>query len=220
MKKLWRNNGLTIVLLAFFLLFWGAQTVTGWHVYNDDQQQHHEATISLLAYLGTGHWAEATFENWESEFLQMAAYVVLTSFLYQKGSAESKDPAKDAEDVDREPDPNKPDAPGPVRKGGLMLAFYRNSLSLALASLFLLSFALHAIGGAREYSQEQIQFGQKPVSTWQFLGTSEFWFQSFQNWQSEFLAVVAIVVLTIWLRQKGSSESKPVDAPHSQTGSG
>ena len=219
MKKLWRNNGLTIVLLGFFLLFWGAQTVTGWHVYNNDQQQHREEMVSLLTYLGTGHWLEATFENWESEFLQMAAYVVLTSFLFQKGSAESKDPDKD-EEVDKEPDANKPDAPGPVKKGGLILALYRNSLSLSLAVLFLLSFVLHAMGGAREYSEQQIQFGQKPVSTWQFLGTPEFWFQSFQNWQSEFLAVVAIVVLSIWLRQKGSAESKPVDAPHSQTGSG
>jgi hypothetical protein len=219
MKKFWHNNGLTIVLLACFLAFWGGQTVVGWHVYNDEQQQHREKTVSLPAYVGTGHWMEATFENWESEFLQMAAYVVLGTALFQKGSAESKDPDK-AEDVDKEPDPNKPDAPGPVKKGGLALTLYRHSLSLAFAALFLLSFALHAIGGAREYSSEQIQFGQQPVSTWEFLGTSEFWFQSLQNWQSEFLAVVSIVVLSIWLRQKGSPESKPVDAPHSQTGSG
>lgn len=219
MKKFWRNNGLTIALLACFFLFWGGQTVVGWHDYNDDQQDHHEPQISLIHYLDTGHFVEATFENWESEFLQMAMYVWMTSFLFQKGSAESKDPDKE-EESDKEPDPNKPDAPGPVKKGGLILKIYENSLALAFLSLFLFSFIMHAIGGAREYSEEQLQVGQPPVSTPEFMTTSHFWFQSLQNWQSEFLAVAAIVFLTIYLRQKGSPESKPLDAPHSQTGEG
>jgi hypothetical protein len=219
MKKIWRTNGLTIALLAFFFAFWSAQTFTGWRVYNDEQKQHNEAPVTLSGYIGSAHWMEATFENWESEFLQMGAYVILTTFLFQKGSAESKDPDK-AEETDRKPDPTRKDAPEPVKKGGLILALYRNSLSLAFFGLFLLSFGLHAIGGAREYSQQQIQYGQKPVSVWEFLGTSQFWFQSFQNWQSEFLAVASIVVLSIRLRQQGSPQSKPVDAPHSETGSG
>lgn len=219
MKHFWRNNGLTVVLLVCFFTFWSGQTITGWHTYNEEQEQHHQPRISLAGYLGTGHFVEATFENWESEFLQMAAYVWLTTFLFQKGSAESKDPDK-SEAADKESDPNKNDAPGPVKKGGWLLTLYSNSLSLALLGLFLISFALHAVGGAREYSAQQIQFGAPPVTTWQFLSTSQFWFQSFQNWQSEFLAVASIVVFSIFLRQKGSPESKPVDAPHSQTGNG
>jgi hypothetical protein len=159
-------------------------------------------------------------ENWESEFFQMGWYVLLTVFLFQKGSSESKKP-DEKEPVDRDPrqSKNKKDAPWPVRKGGFVLKLYENSLSLAFLLLFLLSFFLHALGGARVYNEEQAQHGGELVSsTWQYMGTSRFWFESFQNWQSEFLAIFAMVVLSIWLRQKGSPESKPVDAPHSQTG--
>jgi hypothetical protein len=219
MKKIWRNNGLTATLLFCFFLFWGAQTLTGWHDYNHQQEDYHRAEITLGSYLFTGHFLEATFENWESEFLQMAAYVMLSVSLYQKGSAESKDPDK-AEETDAEPDPNRPDAPQAVKSGGFLLKLYQNSLSLAFCLLFLFSFCMHAVGGAMEYSHEQMLQGKPPISIREFMGTSEFWFQSFQNWQSEFLAVASIVVFTIFLRQKGSPESKPVDAPHSQTGSG
>lgn len=219
MKGFWRYNGLSVVVSVLFLLCWIGQTLTGWHTFNGDQVQHHEAASSLTQYLTTGHFVEATFENWESEFLQMAAYVWLTTFLFQKGSSESKDPDKE-EAVDREPDPNKGGAPSPVKRGGLVLKLYENSLALAFLLMFFISFGLHAWGGAIEYSHEQAQFGEVPVSVWQFFGTSEFWFQSFQNWQSEFLSVISIVVLSIWLRQKRSPESKPVDAAHSDTGDG
>jgi hypothetical protein len=157
-------------------------------------------------------------ENWESEFLQMAVYVVLTAILFQKGSAESKDPEKQ-EEVDRHPDPRRRGAPGPVRRGGWTLALYRHSLSLAFVALFALSLLLHAVGGAAEYNNEQTAHGQSErVSVVQYLGTSQFWFESLQNWQSEFLAIAAMVLLTIFLRQQGSPESKPVDSPHSETG--
>jgi hypothetical protein len=210
---------LSVVVSVLFAICWLGQIFTGWHSFNAEQQQHKEPTSSLVQYLSTGHFVEATFENWESEFLQMAGYVWLTTFLFQKGSSESKDPDKD-EPVDREPDPNKKGAPGPIQKGGMVLKLYENSLALTFLLLFLISFTLHAWGGAIEYSHEQAQFGQPAVSIWQFMGTSEFWFQSFQNWQSEFLSVISIVLLSIWLRQKGSPESKPVDAPHDQTGDG
>ena len=170
------------------------------------------------AYLRSPEFLEPTAENWESEFLQMGAYVVLTAFLVQKGSAESKDPDQ-AEPVDRRPDPNRPGAPGPVRRGGGALALYRHSLSLAFLALFAVSFVLHAIGGAGAYNQEQAAHGRpERVSALGYMGTARFWFQSPQNWQSEFLAVLAIVVLTIFLREHGSPESKPVDAAHAETG--
>jgi hypothetical protein len=223
MRRLLRENGLSIVWLGmFFLTLVFGQSVVGQREYNNDQKQHGQAEVTYVEYLGSAHFVEATMENWESEFLQMFLFVVLTVFLYQKGSAESKK-LDEEEDVDREPARSKPkkDAPWPVRKGGLALKLYENSLSLAFLLLFLGSFFLHAAGGAREYNQDQAEHGQgERVSTLQYMGTSRFWFESLQNWQSEFLSVGLMVVLTIWLRQKGSPESKPVDAPHSQTGKG
>jgi len=149
----------------------------------------------------------------------MASYVLLTIWLVQKGSSESKPPGGDpSKDADPRSVTELERAPGPVRRGGWRLVLYENSLGIALALLFMLSFVLHAIGGAREYSAEQVAHGQQPVSAMHFVTTSTFWFQSFQNWQSEFVAVGSIVVLTIFLRQRGSPESKPVAAPHHETG--
>jgi len=222
MRRFFRNNGLSLVLfvLFFFTLLVG-QSIVGQREYNNDQQEHGQPAIGYAAYLATPHFLEATMENWESEFLQMFIFIVLTIFLYQKGSAESKDPDK-KEEVDRDPRDarNKKDAPWPVRRGGFVLKLYENSLSLAFLIMFLLSLWLHAMGGAGEYNEEQIAHGHasEQVSTITYMGTSRFWFESLQNWQSEFLAIGMMVLLTVWLRQKGSPESKPVDAPHDQTG--
>ena len=149
----------------------------------------------------------------------MGLYVLLTISLRQQGSSESKD-LEEKEEVDREPDPNRKDAPWPVKKGGLVLAIYKNSLSLAFVLLFITSFLLHAGGSFNKYNEEQIFEGKPKVSISEFIGGSRFWFESFQNWQSEFIAVISIVVLSIYLRQKGSPESKPVDASFEETGTG
>jgi hypothetical protein len=219
MQRFLRDTSLSLVMFGLFALFLVAQSITGFAVYNDEQREHSEETISFPDYLGTGHFIEATFENWESEYLQMGAYVLFTVYLFQRGSSESKDPDK-PEPVDEDPRQarDRSDAPWPVRKGGLVLRLYEHSLAIAFGLLFLVSFFLHAVGGAWEYSQEQLAHGGQAVSTWEFLRTSEFWFQSFQNWQSEFLAVFSIVALSIFLRQRGSPESKPVAAPHAKTG--
>ncbi|TCJ17891.1 hypothetical protein EPD60_05875 [Flaviaesturariibacter flavus] len=214
---MWRNNGLTIVAFAFFLLTFVGQLFSGVLQYNEEQQQEGGAPVSLGKYLATGHFIEATFENWESEFLQMAMFVVLTAFLYQKGSAESKDPDKD-EEVDHDDKPPGPDTPWPVKKGGWILKFYENSLSIVLFLLFLLSFVLHWYGSLKSFNQEQARLGKPLESAFQFLGNSKLWFESFQNWQSEFLSVGVMILFTIFLRQKGSAQSKPVEAPDSQTG--
>jgi hypothetical protein len=146
---------------------------------------------------------------------------VLTVFLFQKGSSESKDPDKE-EEVDRDPRKSRddPEAPWPVRRGGIVLKLYEHSLLIAFTLLFLLSFALHATGGLEHYNSEQREHGQPTVTLTEYVTGSRFWFESFQNWQSEFLSVLAIVFLSIWLRERGSPESKPVDAPHDETGSG
>ena len=220
MRRFWRYNGLSIVLFAFFVgTLWG-QSVTGHRHHNHEQRDHGQPEVTYGEYLRSPAFLEATMENWESEFLQMAVYVVFTVMLFQRGSAESKDPDA-AEPVDREPDPERKDAPGPVRRGGLVLWLYQRSLSLTFGALFLVSFFLHGMGGAGDYNEEQAEHGQpERVTTLGYMATSRFWFESLQNWQSEFLAMFCIVVFTIWLRQQGSPESKPVDASHRQTGEG
>ena len=215
------RNGLSIVLLSFMFIFWGCQYVAGWKDHNATLIELHKAPLEFASYATSGHFISATFENWESEFLQMAMYVVLTVFLRQRGSAESKklkdEEGAGEEDVDREPVP-KPGAPGPVNKGGWRLALYKHSLSIAFGLLFLLSFLLHFSGSLAENNEEELAKGKPASTVGEYLSDPHFWFESFQNWQSEFLAVAAIVLLSIWLRQKGSPESKPVDTPHYETG--
>jgi hypothetical protein len=217
MRRLLRNNSLALVTFGLFFLFLLVQSVTGNREYNEEQREHGEATVGYVEYLGTGDLKESVFENWESEFLQMGAFVLLTIFLRQKGSPESKN-VEGTEDVDAEPDPNRKGAPGPVRKGGLALALYRNSLSIALLSLFVVSLLLHAAGGAEKYGDEQETHGEPRISVVTYMTTARFWSESMENWQSEFLAVGSLVVLSIFLRQQGSPESKPVDHPHVETG--
>jgi len=218
MKRFWRDNGLSLVLFALFLVFWAGQALTGWREEVEEYRDHGATPPAFAEYLRSGSFVEATTENWESEFLQMFGYVLFTVFLYQRGSAESKSP-DEPEEVDRDPRlSRKSDAPGPVKAGGWRLRIYENSLSLAFLALFLLSFILHAMGGVAAYNDDQRLRGAPEVSIWEFLTHARFWFQSLQNWQSEFLAIGCMVVLSIFLRQRGSPESKPVDSPHSQTG--
>ena len=216
---MWHRNGLSIVLVALFALSMGGQAITGWIDHNESERQHGGKPTAFTDYLQSGHFWEATGENWESEFLQMSAFVLLTTFLYQKGSAESK--RIDAvEEVDLDPRnfAHLPDVPGPVKRGGFALALYEHSLGLTFAALFLVSIGMHAVGGLAEYNNEQISHGQAAVALAGYVKSSRFWFESFQNWQSEFLSLAAMVVGTIFLRQRGSAESKPVFAPHDETG--
>ena len=216
----WRflyEHSLSLVIGLLTLGTLAGQFATGWHDYNDELKSMDLAQLSASQYFHSGHFLEATFENWESEFLQMGLYVLLTVWLRQRGSSESKK-LYEEEEVDAEPDTRKADAPWPVRQGGWVLKLYQNSLSIAFFLLFLGAFFLHARGGAEVYSIEQVRDGQPPVTTWEYMATSKFWFESLQNWQSEFLSILSIVVLSIFLRQHGSPESKPVDATHSETG--
>ena len=219
MKHKLREYGLSITLLGLFLVIQVGLSLVGQRHYNHEQADHGQPTVSYFEYVRSPAFLEATMENWESEFLQMFAYVLLTAFLFQKGSAESKDPEKQ-EAVDRDPRQSRNDknAPWPVRKGGIVLKLYENSLSIALFLLFLISFVLHAVGGAKEYSQQQTMHGEEAVTVVQYLVTAQFWFESLQNWQSEFFSIAVLVLLSIFLRQKGSPESKPVGSPHGMTG--
>lgn len=214
-----KDHGLLLVNIGLFLVFFGGMVVSGAADYSSDQLAHGEAAVTVLGYLGTGAFLEATFENWESEFLQMGMYVILTVFLFQKGSSESKPMGRDAP---QDEDPRNADlraaTPWPVRRGGWVLKLYEHSLSILFLLLFLASFTLHAIGGAEEYSSEQQSHGGAPATVLAYLATSRFWFESFQNWQSEFLAVAVLVGASVYLRERGSPESKPVAEPHYETG--
>lgn len=212
-----RERGLTLALLVLFAAMLLAQIFAGRADYNHDLLEHGASAIGVIAYLRTGHMWEATFENWESEFLQMAVFVMLTVILVQKGSPESRRPgAVEPSDADPREYRDQPGAPWPVRRGGLMLWFYQYSLGLAFALLFLLCWVGHAVGGWRAYADEQMLQREPAPSFADYVTSSRFWFESMQNWQSEFLAIAAMVWLSVYLRHRGSPESKPVHAGHGE----
>lgn len=215
MKHFFKYNGLSIVMLLLFVLTLAAQTITGFKACNDEIKDQHGEPFTLSEYLVSGHFIEAVFENWESEFLQMGAFVMLSAMLYQKGSAESKDP--DEKEADNE-SKITPEAPWPVKKGGFILKLYENSLSITFFLLFFISLGLHFYGSLKNYNNNQILMGLPVTTASDYFTNSQFWFESFENWQSEFLSVFSMVVLSIFLRQKGSPESKKVNDPNSKTG--
>ncbi|WP_313002084.1 DUF6766 family protein [Brevundimonas sp.] len=213
-----RDNSLTLVLLLFFALSILGHALTGWRVETAEALRHGQGGGTLMEYLGSAPFLSTVFENWESEFLQMAAYVVLTAFLIQKGSSESRDPEAPPRDADLAAQARKPGAPAPLRWGAFSRAVYARSLGLALILLFVFSFLVHWTQSARAAGEEALQHGEASKGALAYLADPQLWFESFQNWQSEFLSTAVLVVLSIFLRQRESPESKPVAASHDQTG--
>jgi hypothetical protein len=216
--RLLRDNGLTLSLILLFTVTIIGQWIMGWHVSVEDATEHGRTALSLGQYAVSAEFLSSVFENWESEFLQMATYVVLTAFLFQRGSAESKDPDAGPRDRDLEAQALKPGAPSILRRGPLWRALYAQSLGIALGFLFLISFVIHWTQSARVAAEDAIAHGQTPLGLIAYLGDAQLWFESFQNWQSEFLSTAVLVVLSIFLRQRESPESKAVAAPHAETG--
>ena len=217
MKKFLKDNGLSIVFFSFFIISIILQAYNCHQVYNQDMEGEGGQQVTLVQYISTAHFVEAVAENWESEFLQMAMFVWLSMFLYQRGSSESKDPDK-KEEVDRKPSKRRKDVPRPVMKGGFILSIYKHSLCYSLFLLFFICFGIHWFSSMRDFNQEQALKGLPGETAMQYLGNAKLWSESFENWQSEFLSVFSIVILSIFLRQQGSAQSKPVDAPHYETG--
>ena len=212
MKTFFRDNGLTIVLLALFLFSALGMVWSGHAAYNEDLREHGSVPIGLSSYLTSGEFLSALFENWESEFLQVSAYVMLTAMLFQRGSAESRDPD----------DPDRPDdelAPTTRRRNPVLAWLYSYSLGFALAVLVLISFALHWWASLAAANEKALRHGGEVQSLASYLFDAQLWFESFQNWQSEFMSTAVLVALSIFLRHKGSPESKPVRAANSDTGS-
>jgi hypothetical protein len=218
-KEYFKQHGLAVAMFGIFIAAIVAMSFSGWISENEEKYEHGIAQISYEEYLVSGHFVEAVFENWESEFLQMWALVILTVFLYQKGSADSK-PLKGGVPQDASSRLSIIRARSWKRRGrALGHALYAHSLGLALLLLFLGSFILHAFGGAEVYNEEARQHGRPTISTIEYMATSTFWFESFQNWQSEFLAVGVLIILSIYLRERGSQQSKPVGKHYNdQTG--
>ena len=217
MKKLLYNNSLSIVFFLLFFITFIGQIFFGIQEHNKELIEQGEKAVSMAEYLSSGHFLQSTFENWESEFIQMGLFVWFTIFLRQKGSSESKS-CDEPEEVDREPSPMRKGAPWAVKKGGIWLAIYKNSLTLTLLLLFLVSFILHIYGSMKDENLKNSLEGKPLVSYGEYLTSSRLWFESFQNWESEFLSIFTMVVLSIFLRQKGSPQSKPVDAANDETG--
>ena len=212
MKSFIKNNSLSITFFILFIVSLIAQVIFGHEEYNKELAEEGATTVAFGEYFTSGHFLQSTFENWESEFLQMALFVLLTIWLKEKGSSESKE--SDNEPVDREPNPKRRSAPWPVKKGGIYLVIYKHSLTIALMLLFIISFIFHFYGSLEDENLQNALKGEPTETADDYITGSRFWFESFQNWQSEFLSVFAIIVLSIYLRQIGSSQSKPVDTPH------
>lgn len=214
-NSFFQRNGLSVVFGALTVITLLLHVITGWRADAADRRMHGEASRSVAQYVDSGDFQSSLFENWESEFLQMALFVALTVKLRQKGSSESRPMDPTEETPKRYPVASRP---WPVRRGGLWLRLYEHSLSLALFGLFVASFIGHWIGSWRQHSEAALAHGKPAQSLLDHLASAELWFESMQNWQSEFLSVLAIVILSVYLREKDSSQSKQVDAPHDSTG--
>lgn len=216
-RSIFKRHGLSLSVLLLIVLSLAGHIETGWHYSNDQRREHHQPQQPMGVYLRSGDFLSSLLENWESEFLQMGLFVLLTVRLRQVGSAESRPFDREEEAANKKQYPRHLQ-PWPVRRGGWWKRAYEQSLAIALLSLFVLSFIGHWYNSWRQHRDEQLFHGEVPESLGDYIFDAEFWFQSFQNWQSEFVAILALVLLSIVLRQKDSPQSKQVEAPHSHTG--
>ncbi|WP_066587910.1 DUF6766 family protein [Cellulomonas timonensis] len=215
------DNGLTLVFTGIFLLALGGQALVGLAMFNQDQASAGLEAITLGQYLTSSAFAVDVTENWQSEFLQFLLFILATVWFVQRGSPESKplgNAGRESEQDQRVADSATAESPSWSRERGWRLAVYSRSLSLVMGSIFVLSWLAQSITGAVAYNEEQMRELEDPVSWAEYLALPDFWSRTLQNWQSEFLAVACMVAFSIYLRERGSPESKPVGAPHHATG--
>ncbi|MGW7412321.1 DUF6766 family protein [Streptomyces sp. NPDC054863] len=216
-----RDNGITLGFGAAFLLALAGQAVAGCAEFNNELVTDGLAEIGLLDYLASSDFAVDVAENWQSEYLQFFLYIVATVWLLQRGSPESKEMHKAGTQSDEEQRVGahaRPDSPRWAGIGGVRQAVFSRSLGLMMATLFVLSWLAQSIAGAAAYNERQLRRLQGPVDWGQYVMSADFWSRSLQNWQSELLAVASMAIFSVYLRQRGSPESKPVGAPHTSTG--
>jgi hypothetical protein len=220
MRRFFTFNSLSIVFLGIFLATVSAQAIAGHSKFNDDAMAHKEPPISFGRYVTSSSFGQAVMENWQSEFLQFSLYIFGTVYLIQRGSPESKQPDQAGRESDEDQlvgGHAKPDSPGWARAGGWRTWVYSNSLILLMTSIFFGTWFAESACGWSAYDSDQITHHQPKVSYVGYLGTSDFWEASLQNWQSEFLAIGSMAIFSVYLRQRGSPESKPVGAAHDST---
>ena len=216
-----RDNSLSLFFLLLLLVSIAGQSLAGWHEYNSEQFAHEEPTVTWGYYVTSSSFWAAVMENWQSEFLQFSFFVAATIWLVQRGSNESKPP----EDVGLESDQKQQigghapgNAPGWARARGWRTAVYSHSLLIVMTAIFFATWFAQSLTEKTVYNADQREHGEQAVSWGSYVTTPDFWEKTLQNWQSEFLAVGTMAVFTVYLRQRGSPESKPVGAPHDQTG--
>ena len=221
LRRFTYENGLTLFFLLIFLLALAGQAFAGYHAFNEDQIQHNSSTIGFLDYLATSDFAVDVTENWQSEYLQFFLYIFATIWLVQRGSPESKVLGKEGAESDREQrlgahTPNK--GPEWARRGGPITWVYSNSLVIVMGVIWVGSWFAQSITGLSQFNADRFDHQQDALSWTSYVTNAHFWEQTLQNWQSEFLAIASMSILAVYLRQRGSPESKPVGAPHEATG--
>ena len=221
MRTFLRDNGVALFFGALFLLALAGQAVAGFHAFNDDQVADGAAPASFARYLTSTDFGTDVAENWQSEYLQFALYILATVYLVQRGSPESKqigDEGTESDEDQRVGAHAHDDSPASARARGGRLWWYSNSLGLTMGLIFLGSWTAQAVAGRATYNAAQLRSFQDPLGMGEYLVSPDFWDRTLQNWQSEFLAIFSMAVLSIYLRQRGSPESKPVGGAHSATG--
>jgi hypothetical protein len=226
MRRFAREQSLSLVFLALFLASLAGQAVAGWHDYNNVETWHAlmagetPETLSIGRYLTSSSFAQAVTENWQSEYLQFMLFILLTVWCIQKGSPESKQPGEEGAESDQAQLVGgyaKRNSPSWAKERGWRLALYQNSLVLVMATIWVWSWFAQSVSGWSENNADRLEHERESLSWVQYLGSADFWQTTLQNWQSEFLAVGSMAVLSIYLRQRGSPESKPVGMPHDTT---
>jgi hypothetical protein len=215
------DNGLSLAFGLILLAALVGQAFAGLHVFNNDAAAHGGGEISIWRYVTSSVYAARVMENWQSEYLQFTLFIFGTVWLLQRGSPESKELGKDGLESDEDQmvgEHAKDSSPRAARASGLRRFVFSNSLLIVMTLIWLGSWAAQAIAGRAEYNSDQLSHMQDPVSVLGYVSSSDFWERTLQNWQSEFLAVGSMVILSVYLRQRGSPESKPVGAPHGATG--
>ena len=215
------ENSLTLFFLGLFLAALVAQAIVGHADFNHGQVAHQGETMSFGRFLVSSAFWVDVMENWQSEYLQFTLFIIATVWLVQRGSTESKPPGQEGGESDEEQkvgEHAEPDSPRWAKAGGLRTVVYSNSLLALMAAIWVGSWFAQLVTGRIQYNAEQFDHHEASLDLWQYAGSSDFWNRTLQNWQSEFLAVASIVVFSIWLRQRGSSQSKPVGEPHGSTG--
>ena len=221
MRAFVKHNGLSLSFLALFLAAIVLQAIAGHADFNEDQDRHGDPRISLGRYVSSSHFGVAVMENWQSEYLQFTLFILLTVWLLQRGSPESKELDKAGRESDKDQKVGRhADAESPrwAKVAGIRRTIYENSLLLAMGAIWLGTWFAQSITGVTEYNTDRLDHQQDAVSWAGYLTRPDFWERTLQNWQSEFLAVGSMAILAVYLRQRGSPESKPVGAAHDATG--